>query len=87
MKKLIYVIVLTVIVVAAALFTYINHQTVRITYYGGLDTEIELALLLFITFVLGVLCAYFGSLISSLKLRRRLAQANKQLKILQNPVS
>ncbi|MEM7194779.1 MAG: LapA family protein [Pseudomonadota bacterium] len=87
MKKLIYVVVITVVAALAILFTYKNHQTIDINFYWGLNAQVELSVLLFITFGLGVLCAYLASLVSSIKLRRRLAKANKQLQILQNPIT
>ncbi len=84
MKKVFYAVVVTIVVVMSALFAYLNHQTVSIRYYGGLDAEIELSLLLFIAFVAGMICTAVVGLLRHLRLRLRLAAANKQIRLQQD---
>lgn len=83
MKKLIFVIVIIVFFLFGLSFFMQNPDSVTLYYYRGWQAQMPLAALLFITVVLGIIIGYFASLMKSLKLRTRLAKANRQIAALQ----
>ncbi|WP_424946841.1 lipopolysaccharide assembly protein LapA domain-containing protein [Candidatus Spongiihabitans sp.] len=83
MIKLLYVIVIVITVFIGLTFTYMNSQMVELKYLS-FRTEINLALLLIGTLILGILAGFFASLLSSLKVRRHLSKVKKELKHLQS---
>lgn len=82
MKKLIYVIVILVFFLFGLSFFMQNPGSVTLHYYRGWEAELPLTVLLLVTVFCGVVIGYFASLLKSIKLRARLAKANRQLKTL-----
>jgi uncharacterized integral membrane protein len=83
MKKLFYVIFIVVIALIGLTFTYKNHQTIHLQYYFGVDVNVELTVLLFITFVLGLLAGYLATVFSTVRTRRKLSRARKEIDTLE----
>ena len=82
MKKLLYVAVIVVFFLLALSFYLNNPQPVTLSYYMGFEKEMPLSLLLWITLLIGVIIGWFAGLAHNLKLRRRLARANRTLRIM-----
>lgn len=82
MKKLLYVTVLLVAFLFALSFHLNNPQTVTLNYYMGWQRELPLSILMLVALVIGIVIGWFAGLIRSLKLRRRLAQANRSVETL-----
>ena len=83
MKKLFYVLFIVAVTLLGLTFTYKNHQTVQIEYYFGISFSVELSVLLFVTFAVGLICGYLVTLLSNMRARRRLSQARKEIRTLQ----
>ncbi len=83
MKKLFYALVIFVFVVFGMGFYINNPQTVELKYYLGFQYELPLAVLLLICLGIGVALGYFASLLKSLKLRRNLSHAKREVKNLE----
>ena len=81
MKKLLYASVIVVFFLLALSFYLNNPQLVTLSYYMGFEKEMPLSLLLWITLFVGVIIGWLAGLVRNLKLRRRLAQANRTLRI------
>ena len=86
MKKLLYVALIAVIALFGLTFSYKNHQTIDIDYYFGIDFQVELPLLLFITFALGLLVGYLVTLFNAFKTRRKLSRAKREIRTLKAPM-
>ncbi len=84
MKKLLYVIVILAAFLFALSFHLNNPQTVTLSYYMGWQREIPLSILMLVALVTGVVIGWFAGLIRSLKLRRRLALANRSVESLKS---
>ncbi len=82
--KFLYVIVIVITVFIGLTFTYMNSQMVEIKYFS-LQAEINLVVLLIYTLILGAVAGFFSNLLSSLKVRRNLSKAKKELKVLKSP--
>ncbi len=78
MMKFLYVVVILVSVFIGLTFTYMNNQLVELNYLS-FHKEVNLSLLLLCTLVVGAFSGYFVSLFSSLKVRRELSKAKKEL--------
>lgn len=63
MKKLIYVLLITLVALFGLTFSYKNHHVVEVNYYFGIHFQGALPLLLFITFSLGLLLGYAVALL------------------------
>ena len=63
----------------AALFTYGNWNTVPVHLWSGLVADVNLPLLLLVTFLLGFLPTHLYHLAVRWRLRQRLATAERQL--------
>jgi putative membrane protein len=63
----------------AALFTFGNWNTVSIQLFGGLVMEVNLPLLLLVTFLLGLLPTLAWQSVVRWRLRQRLAAAERAL--------
>lgn len=85
MKKWLYCVLIVVAVLFGLTFSYKNHQIITINYYFGVDFQIELSLLIFIIFCLGVLIGYVAMLFSAIRTHRKLLHAKKQIRTLQRP--
>jgi len=83
MRKLIYVIVILVFFLFGLSFFMQNAGTVTLNYYRGWQIELPLTVLMMVMMICGIVIGYFASLIKSLKLRTRLARANRQIKTLE----
>ncbi len=81
MKKLLYVAVIVVFFLLALSFYLNNPQVVTLSYYMGFEKEMPLSLLLWITLFIGVVIGWLAGVVRNLRLRRRLAQANRTLRI------
>ena len=65
-------------------FVYRNQQVVIVDYYGsqswGFSWEIQLSLLIIVTFMVGMVVGYLFNALSNLRLRGRLMSSNRKLK-------
>jgi len=82
MRKFCYVAFTAVVALFGLTFSYRNHQSVRLDYYFGIDFEMQLPLLLFIAFALGLLIGCLATLPRLFISRRKLAKAQRQSKAL-----
>lgn len=84
MRKLLYVLLVSIIMVFGLTFVYKNQQMVTLDYYGsqpwGFSWEVQLSLLIITTFIVGLAVGYLFSTLSNLRLRRKLMSANRKLK-------
>ena len=87
MKKLLYVILIVLIVLFGLTFTYKNHQTIELNYYFDLSFQVELSLLLFITFALGLMVGYLATLLNAFNTRRKLSKAKRDIRALERAIS
>jgi uncharacterized membrane protein YciS (DUF1049 family) len=84
MRKLLYVLLVSVVMVFGLTFVFKNQQMVTLDYYGahswGFSWEVQLSLLIITTFIVGLLVGYLFSTYSNLRLRGKLMSANRKLK-------
>lgn len=80
MKKWLYAFLIVVVAFCGLTFWYKNHQIIEISYYFGIQFEIELSLLLVLTFSVGLFTGYVVMLLNALNVKRKLLQANQQLR-------
>lgn len=83
MKKALYVVFVAVVALFGLTFSYRNQRTVGIDYYFGVDFQVQLPLLLFITFALGLVVGCLATLPGVLGARRKLSRAQRQARALQ----
>ena len=83
MKKLLYVIAAIVFFLLGLSFFVHNPQSVVLKYYLGFEREYPLTMVLLATFLGGVIVGYLVSIVSALKIRRRLSKANKVIRALE----
>lgn len=79
MIRLLHVLVLIAVAVGAALFAYQNQGIVAIRYYGGLDFEVTLPLLILGVFCLGLAFAWLAGWLTRLSLHRQIKQLRQRL--------
>ena len=79
MARIFYVLVIFVVLFFGVTFYYMNNQVVEINYMSFSGT-VALPLLLLLTLVLGAMLGYLACFSSSMKLRRNLSGAKKELK-------
>ncbi|MDH3688870.1 MAG: LapA family protein [Gammaproteobacteria bacterium] len=79
MKKIFYLIVLTIVVVFGLTFTLENPQGVDVSYYFGLHWSGPLSLLLVFTAGVGAVIGFLSSLGLVVRVQRRLAQAKREI--------
>ncbi len=84
MRKLLYVLLISAVMVFGLTFVYKNQQMVTLDYYGtqswGFSWEVQLSLLIIATFIIGLLVGFGFSTLSNLRLRSKLMSANRKLK-------
>ena len=84
MRKLFYVLIISVVMIFGLTFVYKNQQIVTVDYYGshpwGFSWEGELSLLVIATFVVGMLTGFLLLSLSNLRLRSKLMNSNRKLK-------
>ena len=79
MKKFMYFFLVIPVIFVGLVFTYWNNQSVILKFpYGQMD--IYLPVLLVAVFAFGTIVGYVISFFSSIKIRRRLSVAKKELK-------
>ena len=74
---------IAVVMVFGLTFVYKNQQAVSIDYYGatwGFSWSGPLALLIVVTFIVGVLVGYLFIALSNLRLRGKLMSSTRKLK-------
>ena len=79
MSKLIYSIIILLVLFFGFTFAYLNNQPVVVSYLS-FRLETSLSLLLLLTLLLGVVCGFTVSLVSSYRVRRDLSRARKELR-------
>ena len=88
MRKLLYVLLISIVMVFGLTFVYKNQQIVTLDYYGsqpwGFSWEVQLSLLIIATFIVGMVVGYLFSTLSNLRLRSKLMSANRKLKKVEN---
>ena len=84
MRKLLYVLLVSAVMVLVLTFVFKNQQMVTLDYYGehawGFSWEVQLSLLIIATFIIGLLLGYVFNMLSNLRLRTKLMSANRKLK-------
>lgn len=80
MRKFVNVVFVAAVALFGLTFSYRNHQSVRLDYYFGVDFEVQLPLLLFVTFALGLVIGCLATLPRVFAARRRLNKARRQSK-------
>ncbi len=85
MKKLFYGLLIVAVALFGLTFSYKNDQTIEIAYYFGIQFQVELLLLL--TFSIGLFGGYITMVFNAFTLRRKLFQANRQIRALQRETS
>jgi uncharacterized membrane protein YciS (DUF1049 family) len=84
MRKLLYVLLISAVMVFGLTFVYKNQQMVTLDYYGaqswGFSWEVQLSFLIIATFIIGLLVGYLFNTLSNLRLRGKLMSANRKLK-------
>ena len=84
MRKLFYVLIISIVMIFGLTFVYKNQQIVTVDYYGsqpwGFSWEGELSLLVIATFVLGMVTGFLLLSLSNLRLRGKLMNSNRKLK-------
>lgn len=84
MRKLIYVLIVSIVMVFGLTFVYRNQQVVTVDYYGsqpwGFSWEVQLSLLIIVTFIVGMVVGYLFNALSNLRLRGKLMSSNRKLK-------
>ena len=84
MRKLIYVLLASMVMVFGLTFVYKNQQIVSLDYYGthpwGFSWEVPLSLLTITTFIVGMVIGYLFSVLANLRLRSKLMSSNRKLK-------
>lgn len=83
MRKFFYVVFVAAVALFGLTFSYRNHQAVAIDYYFGVDWEVQLPLLLFVTFAAGLVIGCLATLPRVFAARRRLSKARRASKTLQ----
>ncbi|MDD9812584.1 MAG: LapA family protein [Gammaproteobacteria bacterium] len=82
MRKFIYVLFVAVVALFGLTFSFRNHQRIGIDYYFGVDFEVQLPLLLFVTFALGLLVGCLATLPRVFGARRQLNKARRESRAL-----
>lgn len=84
MRKLIYILIISVAMIFALTFVYNNQDVVSVNYYGdqpwGFQWKGPLSLLLMVTVGGSLLIGYLFSILSNIKLRAKLLLAKRQIK-------
>ena len=84
MRKLVYVVLISLVMVFGLTFVYKNQQIVTLDYYGshawGFSWEVQLSLLIICTFIAGLVIGYLFSVLTNLRLRGKLMSSNRKLK-------
>lgn len=78
MKKLIYILLLLLVSVVSFVFIYFNTQLVTI-HLGLVEFEVNLAIVLVASLLLGLIMGYALSIPARIRLRAKLMKANKQI--------
>jgi len=81
MARFFYVLVISTVLFFGVTFYYMNNQVVEITYMS-FSGAIALPVLLLLTLVIGVILGYLANFSTSMKLRRNLSIARKEVKSL-----
>lgn len=88
MRKLLYVLLISIVMVFGLTFVYKNQQMVTLDYYGsqpwGFSWEVQLSLLIITTFIVGLVVGYLFSTLANLRLRSKLMSVNRKLKKVEN---
>jgi uncharacterized integral membrane protein len=79
MARIFYVLVIVAVLFLGVTFYYMNNQVVEINYMS-FSGAIALPLLLLLTLVIGAILGFLANFSSSMKLRRNLSGARKELK-------
>jgi putative membrane protein len=86
MKRTVYVIVGTLVVLFGVTFAFRNPQDVEIDYYFGLAWTGPLAILLLVTVSLGVVLGFIASLRTVWRLQRQLTAAREEIRHVEQEV-
>ena len=86
MKRLLYVVLGVIVLVLGLGFAYKNAQIVSVDYYFGLRWTAPLALILLVTFSLGVVLGFLANLRMVVRMQRQLAQARKEIRQIEQEV-
>ena len=79
MSKFFYSVIILLVLFFGFTFAYMNNQPVVVAYLSY-RLETSLALLLLLTLLLGVVCGFAVSLVSSFRVRRELSRARRDLR-------
>lgn len=86
MKRVFYMIVVVIALLAGVTFVFKNQQVVELRYYFGWAWTGPLSLALLITLAIGVAVGYIASLRMVIRMQRQLVQARKDLRQVEQEV-
>ncbi len=84
MITLVYTIVIVIAVLFGVTFSLHNDSIVNVSYLSGVNWQGKVSVLILTTFSLGVLVGWVASLVSSIKARKELGKAKRQIRTLEN---
>ncbi len=87
MKRLLYFILFTVVLIAGLTFALKNSEPVEINYYFDLHWNGSLSVVLLVTLLLGSLAGFLGSLGLVLRMRHRLVRKQRELRKMEQEIT
>jgi len=86
MKKIVYIILFLIVVLFIITLNLQNPQLVTLNYYFDFHWQASLALVLMVTFLVGLVCGWLVMTLSVLKNKRRVGKTKKQLQKIEKEV-
>lgn len=86
MKRIVYIILGILVVLAGIAFAVQNQQAVDLNYYFGLKWSGPLSLALLTSLAIGVVAGYIASLRMVVRMQRQLVQARKEIRQIEQEV-
>jgi uncharacterized integral membrane protein len=77
--KLIYTIIITLVVLFVVTFSLQNTAMIQLKYYGFIDVEATVYLLIFVSFFAGIIIAGFFGIAERFRLARAAKKLNKKV--------
>ena len=87
MKRLMYAVAITVVILVGVTFTTKNAQMAELNYYFGIHWTTPLAFMLLTTFAVGILVGVLASLAIVARMQRQLLQTRRESRQLEQEVN